>query len=129
MPICAQMISSWVRKVLGVAKVQMSSSSLQGAVVSAVFVASVFLVSILLAGDWARVFGPARHYFTLNHHYRLAPGFQTACCPWPQCELIGKCQILTYVKSCGYVRLLCHSSPQYLTYSFPIVCAVLALDS
>ena len=57
-------ISSWVRKVLCVAKVHMSPGSLQGAVASAALVAGVSLVSILQAGDWARVSTLARYYFS-----------------------------------------------------------------
>ena len=40
----------------------MSQGNLQGAVVSMGFVADVSLVSILQAGDWARVSTPARHF-------------------------------------------------------------------
>ena len=42
----------------------MSLSSLQGAAVSAALAAGVSLVSILQAGDWARVSSLARHYFS-----------------------------------------------------------------
>ena len=28
-------------------------------------------------------------------------------------QLVGKCKTLTCIKSCGYVGLSCHSSPQY----------------
>ena len=41
----------------------------------------------------------------------------------------GKCQTLTYIKSCGYVGLSGCYSAQYLADSYPFVCAVLALDS
>ena len=60
-PVCAKTISSWVRKVLCVAKAHMSPDSLLGA--SAALAAGVSLVSILQAGDWARVSTLARHYF------------------------------------------------------------------
>ena len=63
-PVCAKTISSWVRKVLCVAKVHMSPGSLLGAAVSTALAADVYLVSILQAGDWARVSTPARHYFS-----------------------------------------------------------------
>ena len=62
--VCAKTISSWVRKVLCVAKAHMSPGSLQGAAASAAIVAGVSLVSILQAGDWARVSTLARHYFS-----------------------------------------------------------------
>ena len=63
-PVCAKTISSWVRKVLCVVKALMSLGSLQGVAASAALAAGVFLVSILQAGDWARVSTPARHYFS-----------------------------------------------------------------
>ena len=61
-PVCAKTISSWVRKVLYVAKAHMLPSYLWGAA-SAALVAGVSLVSILQAGDWARVSTLVRHYF------------------------------------------------------------------
>ena len=65
-PVCAKTISSWVRKVLCVAKVHMSLGSLWGTAASAALVAGVSLVSILQAGDWVDVSTPARHYFSSN---------------------------------------------------------------
>ena len=41
----------------------MCLGSLWGVVASAALVSGVSLVSILRAGDWARVSTPARHYF------------------------------------------------------------------
>ena len=63
-PVCAKTISSWVRKVLGVAKVHMSLGSLSGVAPSAALAAGVSLVTIWQAGDWTRVSMPARHYFS-----------------------------------------------------------------
>ena len=63
-PVCAKTISSWVRKILGVAKAHMSLGSLWGVVASTALAAGVSLVTILQAGDWARVSIPARHYFS-----------------------------------------------------------------
>ena len=63
-PVCAKTISSWVRKVLGVAKAHMSLGSLWGIAASAALAAGVFLVTILQVGDWTRVSMPARHYFS-----------------------------------------------------------------
>ena len=63
MPVCAQMISSWARKVLNMTKAHMSQGTLQGVVTSAVLVAGVFLVLILQAGEWAKALTPVRHYF------------------------------------------------------------------
>ena len=63
-PVCAKTISSWVRKVLGVAKAHMSLGSLWGVATSAALAAGVSLVTILQAGDWTRVSTLARHYFS-----------------------------------------------------------------
>ena len=63
-PVCAKTLSSWVRKVLGVAKAHMSLGSLWGIAASAALAAGVSLVTILQAGDWTRVSTPARHYFS-----------------------------------------------------------------
>ena len=60
-PVCAKTISSWVRKVLCVARAHMSL----GAAASAALAAGISLVSILHAGDWAKVSTPARHYFSM----------------------------------------------------------------
>ena len=46
-PVCAKTISSWVRKVLGVAKTHMSLGSLWGVAASAALAAGVCLVTIL----------------------------------------------------------------------------------
>ena len=72
-PVSAKTISSWVRKVLSVAKAHMSLGCLWGVAASAALVAGVSLVTILQAGDWTRVSTPARHYFstyitTINQH-------------------------------------------------------------
>ena len=63
-PVCAKTISSWVRKVLCVAKAHMSLGSLWGVAASAALAAGVSLVTILQAGDWARVSALASHYFS-----------------------------------------------------------------
>ena len=62
--VCAKTISSWVRKVLCVAKAHMSLGSIQEVAASAALAAGVFLVTILQAGDWAKVSTQARHYFS-----------------------------------------------------------------
>ena len=64
MLVCPKTISSWVRKVLCVAKLHMSPGSLHGAAASAAIVAGVSLVSTLQVGDWAKVSTPPRHYFS-----------------------------------------------------------------
>ena len=63
-PVCAKTFSSWVRKVLGVAKAHMSPGSHWGVAASAALAAGVSLVTILQAGDWTRVSTLARHYFS-----------------------------------------------------------------
>ena len=63
-PVCAKTISSWVRKVLGVAKAHMSLGSLWVVAASAALAAGVSLVTILQVGDWTRDSTPARHYFS-----------------------------------------------------------------
>ena len=50
-PVCAKTISSWVRKVLCVAKAHMSLGSLRWVAASAALAAGVSLVTILQAGD------------------------------------------------------------------------------
>ena len=64
MPLCAKMISSWVGKLLGIAKTHMFPGILQSAAVSTAMGSVVSLVSILQAGDWARVSAPPRHCFS-----------------------------------------------------------------
>ena len=79
-PVCAKTISSWVRKVLGVAKAHMSLGSLWGVAASAALAAGVSLVTTLQAGDWTRVSTPGRQYFShLHYYYGLAPGLHAAC--------------------------------------------------
>ena len=63
-PVCAKTISSWVSKVLCVAKAHMSLGFLQGVAASAALAPGVSLVTILQAGNWTRVSTPARHYFS-----------------------------------------------------------------
>ena len=83
-PVCAKTISSWVWKVLSVAKAHVSGFSL-GVAASAALVAGVSLVTILQAGDWTRVSTPARTLFLyLHYYYRLAPGLHAACHAGPQ---------------------------------------------
>ena len=62
--VCAKTISSWVRKVLCVAKAHMSLGFFLEAATSAALAAGISLVSILQTGDWARLSRPARLYFS-----------------------------------------------------------------
>ena len=73
MPVCTKMISSRVGKVLCVANPLMSLRVVHSVVSSVALVASVFLVPILQASDWAKVSTPAKHYFStyftsINQH-------------------------------------------------------------
>ena len=63
-PVCVKTVSSWVRKVLCVAKVHMSLGFLWGTAASVALAAGVSLVSNMQAGGWTRVSTPARHYFS-----------------------------------------------------------------
>ena len=79
-----QPFSSWVWKVLSVAKAHMSPGSVLAAADSAAFAAGVSLAFILQAGDWARVSTPARHYFSPISLLRIdSQGLCTACCVGP----------------------------------------------
>ena len=62
-PVCAKTISSWVGKFFVLLK-QYVSRFPPRAAASAALAAGVSLVSILQAGDSARVFTLARHYFS-----------------------------------------------------------------
>ena len=64
MLVCAKKISSWVRKVLDIAKAHMSPTTFWGVEVSAALVVSVSMVSILQSSNCARVSTPARHYLS-----------------------------------------------------------------
>ena len=44
-------------------------------------------------------------------------------------HFIGKCHTLIYINSCEYIELSGHSFPKLRANSFPVVCAVFALDS
>ena len=101
-PVCAKTISSWVRKVLCVAKVLMYLDFSWGAAASAVLVAGISLVSILQAGDWARVSTPAGYYIPPT--FLLQIGIRTLynmlCWASVSRSSLGKCQTLTYIQSC-----------------------------
>ena len=63
MPVCAKMIFSWVRQVLGIAEGHVFRYSLRcyGTVA---LVDGVTVVSLLQQDDWARVSTPGRHCFS-----------------------------------------------------------------
>ena len=113
------------------AMTHMSQDTLQGVITSTVLEARFSLVSTMPVGDWARVSTPAKHFF--QYISLLQIGTKILCSMLSYAlvnsQLVCKCQTLTYVKSCRYVGLSGHSSPQKLANIFPIVCAVLALNS
>ena len=118
MPVCAmmtKMMSSWVRKILSMAMTHISLGTLQGATASAALVTGVSLVSSLLAGDSARVFITAGHYF--QHISLLQIGTRILCnmLSWSllSSQLAIKCQTWTCIQSCRYVKLLGHVSALY----------------
>ena len=64
MPVCAKMMSLWVRKVLIMAKAHIYVGALLGvAAVSVALVAGVSLVTIRQTGDWASLSTLTRHFF------------------------------------------------------------------
>ena len=64
MTICAKTISYWARKGVSIAKAHLVLGTLQTPAVSVSLAAGVSVVSILQAGDWARISIPTRHYFS-----------------------------------------------------------------
>ena len=80
-PVCAKTISSWVRKVLCVAEAHISLCSAWEATALAV---GVFLVSILQAGDLARVSILARHYFPPTLLLQIGTRILYSILCWPQ---------------------------------------------
>ena len=77
--------------------------------------AGIFLVSILQAGDWARVSSQATHYLSTYITATDSPKIQCRVLSWAlvSSQPVGKCQTLTYMMSCGYDVLSGYSSPQY----------------
>ena len=101
-PVCAKIISSWVREVICVAKAHMCLGSLQGAASSAALAAGVSLVSILQAGNWAKVSTQARHYFPPTLLLGISTRILYSMLCWASVSMcsLGKCQTLTYIESC-----------------------------
>ena len=101
-PVCAKTITSWVREVLCVAKVHMSLGSLWGVAASAALEGGVSLVTILQAGDWARVSTPARHYFSTSLLLQISTRTPCSMQCWASVSRSspGKCQTWTYTQSC-----------------------------
>ena len=85
--------------------------TLQGA---AALAAGVSLVSILQAGDLARISNWARNFFNIYLYYRSTTGFHAASCFWSWwvVNLLVRVKLDLY-KSCRFVGLLGHRYPQY----------------
>ena len=83
MPIYAKTISSWVRKVLSIAKADIYLGTHQGSVVSAALPAGVSLVSILHGGDCARVLLQLVTIFNMHDYDKSVPKFSSAWCTGP----------------------------------------------
>ena len=88
--------------VLCVVEAHMPLESPQGVAASAALTAGVSLVSTQQAGDWARVSMPARHLFAPTLLLQISTRILYSMLCWAsvsRCSL-GKCQTLTYIKSC-----------------------------
>ena len=84
MTLCAKMIYSWIRNVLGITKAHISPGTHHVGVVSAALVSGVSLLSILQTGDWATVSTQPELIFLFMTLILIAPGFHSVSCPWSQ---------------------------------------------
>ena len=149
MPVCTKTICSLVRKGVSTAKAYLSLAPHWGAVGSAIMVAGVSWLSILLGRALGQVATPARHYLwhlelllwrvrhdspniyitTIDCKKRIlcSKVFWALVSHW----LVDKCLTLTCINKSllDIFGLMGHSSSQYQVDSSPIVCVVLALDS
>ena len=64
MSVCTKTISSWVRRVLSIAKSHLSLNTVWDASVSVALMAGIYLILILQKGDLARDFTSARYSFS-----------------------------------------------------------------
>ena len=87
------------------------------------------LLSILQADDWDRVLLQLDKIFQHMSLLKMGTRIQYGVLSFAlvSSQLGGKCQTLIYIKSCRYIGLSGHSSPQNWVNSSPIVCVVLAL--
>ena len=100
--VCAKTISSWVRRVICVAKTHMPLGSLLGAAVTAALVASVSLVSMLQAGDWPEFLNQLETIFSPTSLWWIGTKILYSMLCWAsvsRCSF-GKCQTLIYIESC-----------------------------
>ena len=82
-PVCAKIISSWVKKVLYIAKAHVLGSVWEAAT-SAAKAAGVSLVSILQMVTGQEFLHQLDTIFHLYHYYRFALGFCAVFCAGPQ---------------------------------------------
>ena len=107
MPICAKIISSWVRKFLNIAKANVSPGTPCRAAISAALVAGGSLVSILHACVWTRVLFQLNSIFQHISLLQIGTGIQFSLVSWAlvSSQPVGMCQTLICIKSCRYVGL------------------------
>ena len=106
----------------------MSQGSLWDAAASSSLVAGISLVSILQVGDWARVSTPAKHYFPPVTLLQISTSILCNMLYWAS---VHRCfLVLSNIDLCSLanVGLSGLSSPHYRANTFPMACAVLALD-
>ena len=83
-PVCTKMISSWVRKVLDIAKANVFPGTHQAAKASAVIAAIVSWRPSCRQATGPEFLPLPDTFFDIHHYYRLAAGFCTAHCPVSQ---------------------------------------------
>ena len=110
-PVCDRMISSWARKVLSMAMACMSLCTLQGVAASAALMAGVSLMSIMPAGDLARISTPARHYFstyitTTDQHQDSVQHSVLGLRELSTCELVSNIDLCKVLQICWAVVAL-----------------------
>ena len=100
MSICAKRISSWARKVLGVAKAHMSPSTFWGAVVS-----KHFELVFPLCPSCRQVTGMSFYpiVFYLHYYYRFGPGFNTTYLICWQVSNIDLCKVFDIFWAVGQI--------------------------
>ena len=105
--------------------------TVEGVVTSTALEIGVFLVSILQADEWAKFLLWLDTIFQYVLLLQIGIRIHFSMLSWVlmSSHFVGKCQTLTYIKSCRHVGLFGHSSPRYLSNSSLTVCAVLTLDS
>ena len=130
MPTCAETIPSRVKEILGIAKPHVSGYS------EVLWCQQLLQLVFPWCPSCRQVTGPEflllpDTIFQPTSLLEISMRTMYSALSWASVssKLVGKCQILTYVKSSRYVGLLGQSSPKYWLNSYPIFCAVLELSS